>query len=478
MLEAKHIIFFVGSAFCVPAGIVAGVFSRWIHRLLFAALIFGTTQPDVLFGLPTDINFMSRDWYRGTTRGIEISYLDLIAVVLLFSSAYRNRREGRPIVWAPSLLPLLCFFTWCLLTLLLFSTPKIFGVFELTKILRGILLFLAVFFTIQKAEDVRFLLVVIAVAINYELFLSLYQRYMAGQHRVSGSFSHPNILSLYALLCLPLFVAVSFADNASRLLRGLCVISFLAAAVCVVLSVSRTGYVGLLFLAPVSFLACSRLRITPVRLGFAGLGMLAVFLIAAKAGDTLMERLESFSIEHEYFSETGDRGRYFRVAGPAIRENPLMGIGLNNWSYWISNRYAHEAGVQTTGTFPVVPYPDTESPPVVHGQFAPAHNLYLLTLTELGLPGLVLLLVLLMRWGAISGYSFISGGNDVVTNVQAGVFLGLLALLMQSWTEWEFRATNMYFLCHILSGVAAAIYARQTAKVRKGVLEAGKVGFA
>ena len=86
MFESKYIIFVVASIVCVPTGILLASNYRKIHDFVFMFLVFGTCMPESLMGLPTDINFFSREWYRGSTRGIEISYLDLLAIILLFSS--------------------------------------------------------------------------------------------------------------------------------------------------------------------------------------------------------------------------------------------------------------------------------------------------------------------------------------------------------------------------------------------------------
>ena len=129
MIEHKYLIFFVTSIVCVPLGTLAAIYSRKIHDFVFLALVIGTTQTGSLMGLPTNINFYSREWYRGTSRGIEISYLDLLAIVLLLSSIFVRRKEGRPLSWTPSLLPLLAFFAWSVLNVAFFSTPQLYGTF-------------------------------------------------------------------------------------------------------------------------------------------------------------------------------------------------------------------------------------------------------------------------------------------------------------------------------------------------------------
>ena len=59
MIEAKHIIFFVGSAVCVPGGIIAAMNSRKIHDLVFIALVcsfFLVNKPEEIGQYPDGLS--------------------------------------------------------------------------------------------------------------------------------------------------------------------------------------------------------------------------------------------------------------------------------------------------------------------------------------------------------------------------------------------------------------------------------------
>lgn len=456
MLEAKYIIFFAGSIVFIPAGILLASNNRKLHDFVFMFLVFGTCMPESLFGLPTDINFISRQWYRGTTRGMEVSYLDLLAIVLLFSSLTMRRREGHRFFWPPSLGLLLAYFGYCILNVAIFSDPKIFGVFELTKVARGILLFIAVAAYIRSPREIRLFVWALVVTMFYEAAVCLNERYIQGAHRVAGTLIHPNSLSMYSLQCLPIFIAISFAIDASKRLRNACIVASVVAAGCVLLSVSRTGFAALAIVSGGSFILCTKLRMTPRNVSLGLLGIVLATAMIAKSYDTIMSRLGGFDFQREYFSEEGDRGSYFRQAAPAIRDRPIVGVGLNNWSWWISYRYAAEAGYDD-----FVPYPSMNEPPERLLQAPPAHNLYVLTVTELGWPGLMLLGALLIHWSWITGAGLLRRQNHVVDLFRLGAFLSLGGVLLQSVTEWEFRQTSMFFLCHIIIALGASLYHHQ-----------------
>lgn len=449
----KYILFFFGLFVLVPIAIVIARANNKFLNFIFIALVFGTTQPESLFGLPTDINFFSREWYRGTTRGVEISYLDLLAIILLFSSYSARSREGVKFIKPASYGYLKLFFLWSLLTVLLISDPKIFGFFEITKIARGILIFIAVSVFLRSPEQLRLFLYVLLVIVFYEISIVLSDRYLHGVHRVRGTFPHPNSLSMYLLQILPFMISVLFAQDVSSRLKKLCVFASILIAGGIILTISRTGFATMLVIVFLSIILNTRRRWTPKNISILLLVVIIAALMVAKSWDSLASRFINFEFENEYLSDQGDRGSYFRKGLPALYENPIFGIGLNNWSYWISNKYAPIAGYES------YTYPSTDYPPFeVNMQQAPAHNLYLITAVELGLVGLILLIALFLKWLRIASIGMFSGDGGFSDRIRIGALLSLLGILMQSVTEWEFRQTSLFFFGHISMAVAAYLY--------------------
>ena len=460
-MELKYIIFFIATLVTVPVGALLAANHQKTRDFVFAALVIGTTQPGSIFGLPSDINFLSREWYRGSTRGIEISYLDLLAMILLVGSLLARRREGNKMFWPPSLGLLIAYFGWCTLSVALLSDPKIFGLFELTKILRGIILFVAVVAYIRGPREIIVFLWALVAAIGYEAAICLRDRYIYGIHRIRGTLEHANSLSMYALQCVPIFIVSFFSREISPRLRNACIVAFVAASGCIMLSISRTGFAALVLLTACTVTLSTGFRFTTRNVSLAALVILLGTLMTLKSWDSVVERLVTFDFQREYFTQEGDRGSYFRQAAPIMRDRPVFGTGLNNWSYWVSNKYAAEAG------YLAEPYESTDFPPERRGQMSPAHNLYVLTAAELGWPGLLILLILFARWIAITGSAIFIVQKDLMARLRIGAFLSLCGILLQSWTEWEFRQTSMFFLGHIIMGVAAVLYYHGRANIRR-----------
>ena len=458
--EMKVPIFVVAFILIVPAGILLATSIQRIRNFVFMFLVCGTCQPGSLFGLPTDINFLSREWYRGSTRGIEVSYLDMLAIILVFSSILSRQREGIKLFWPPSLGILLLFFVWCALDVIGFSEPKIFGFFELTKIFRAILLFTAVAFYLRGPNELRLFLWALILTIGFEALVCLMDRYAYHFHRIRGTAGHPNALATYCVMLAPLFITTVFASDTTPWLRRASAVAFLCATGCTLLTISRTGFAALMLVTALAYLYSNGVKLSPRKIGFTVLGAIFLLLMVVKSYNSLASRFEGTDLEREYLSEEGDRGTYFRVGMPAIRDNPVFGMGLNNWSYWVANRYGPMMG------FANIPYPGPDRAPALNpvtgkrerAGMPPAHNLYLLTLGEVGFPGFLLFMALFIRWLTMNGSVVLLRKNDLIASTRAGAAIGLLGAMIMSWTMWNFRQTGTFFMAHIIMAVGAVLY--------------------
>jgi hypothetical protein len=440
----NDLIFFGGLLFCIPVGTALAAYSRRARDLAFAALVFGTTLSDRL-----DINFLSREWYRGTTRGIEVSFVDFLALCVLLGALLAARRERFRPYWPSSMFAMLAYLCYACINVA-FSEPRLFGLFELTKIVRGVVVFLAAAYFVRGRREVKILLWAICIAVAFESGLALWDRYVLGMHRISGTLNHPNLLSMYCCIATGLLIpqGLSAAPARLRALYGVCAV---LAAGCVILTVSRMGVLTLAVVASVAVFSSVGLRLTVRNV----VALVVVAVIAggmfAKSWQTLADRYEEVSLETEYFDEsTGGRGIYFRQLVPIIRER-FFGVGLNNWSYWVSLKYGAEIGAR------YAPY-DVVAGETTGEQAAPAHNLAVLTIGELGWPGLVLLCCIWAQWFWMGAVFLVRQRTDVVTRYGIGAFCAMLAIFLQSLTEWEFRNTKIFLFAHIIMGALAAIY--------------------
>jgi O-antigen ligase len=232
-------------------------------------------------------------------------------------------------------------------------------------------------------RDRRDLWLIVAVFVAGALVSTFYGAFVApgdadaaAEGRLTGSGVDPNYLaaSLVAALALCGGAMATRAHGAGvRLLAGGGAVLLLLA---LVLTASRTGIVALVVAAIVAVLIAGRGRRFPALLMAVTILGLGGLYIAVAAPD-VQQRLTSIG------SGTG-RTDIWTVGMRMVRDKPLTGVGAGNYPI-ASIHYLLEPGSLLRDDFIV------DTPKV-------AHNIYLESAAELGLPGLALLL-------AIIGYS-------------------------------------------------------------------------
>jgi hypothetical protein len=183
-------------------------------------------------------------------------------------------------------------------------------------------------------------------------------------------------------------------------------------------------------------------------------------------------------MEQEYGNKKNmGRGYYIRMAKAIVHEY-FFGVGLNNWSYWVSNKIGPQHG------YKFVPYKGTDYAPsdivpsdsnVDEAQAAPAHNLGALTVGELGVPGLVLFSMVWLRWFQMGASFFLPRSPDPMYRLPVGIFFGFCGMFLQCLTEWVFRHLPLYYTFHVMLGVLMSLYYLKRQARRAEVTERAEV---
>lgn len=417
-----------------------------------------------------DLNIYSAYWYRGTTRGFEVTILDALALGLLFSSLLSPRSEGPRRFWPGSLGFMLIFLGYCAATTVL-ASPFIFGLYELSKLMRGIVFFLAVALFVRREKDLSVLALALAAAVGIEALMAIRQRVQFGMYRPGGTLGHPNSLSMYLCLTTPVLIAAA-CSTLPAFVRRVCWLAIVGAALTMVLTLSRAGIPVFVVAAGGCFLWCASWRPKPVHVVLGALAVVALGAFVLKSWPLLQQRFGQSTLREEYIDGDGEtRGYYFRQAGVILDRNPF-GVGLNNWSYWVSREYGKPLGMTYQDYDDIVYAPPSDLLPF-YRYAAPAHNLGVLTAAEVGWAGLALLMLCWLRWLGMGASFLFSRNADPMHRLAVGVFFGMLGVFLHSFTEWTFRQTQIFLLFHVLLGVLAALQAvRRTAAVAEQESEA------
>ena len=472
-MRPAHALALVLIPFLTVAGAVAATWFQRVRDIFFFLMV-----SVAVFAERLDVNFFSQAWYRGTTRGVQVTLLEILAFGLLIGCWIGRRGGERRWFWPASLGLMLAYTAYAALSVLV-SEPRIFGVFELSKMAAGILVFLAAAAYVRGKREWTLLLVALGCAVGFEGLWAVKQHFLTKVDRVQGTLDHANSLSMYFCLTVPPLVAAAFAGW-SRALRWFCAAASGLGAVGVVMTVSRAGIPVFAAVVLGAALASASWRLNARELVVRAVLVACVAALVAGAWTQVARRYADVTMEEEYFDPTVDgRGIYLRLAG-MIAEEHFFGVGLNNWSYQVSRTYGARLGfrfvdydylVSTYGTSDDVLYADSYLA-------APAHNLAALTLGELGVPGLVLFGLLWLRWFGMGAAFLPMPRREPMRVMGVGLLFGVCGIFGQSLTEWVYRQTPIYLtFCIMLGTLASLAAARRRSRKEKSPLsdEAGAV---
>ena len=449
-MDTKHLIAAALIFIFTGMGVLAACCSQRLRALMFFLMVAGTALPERM-----NVNFWSHDNYRGTSRGLEVSALDLLAFSVLASSVLMPKSGQRRWFWPAGLTAMLCLGIYCMGSVLL-SQPQIFGTFELWKLLRGAVFFLATALFVRSPRELKLIVLALVCAVGFECLVSYRQHVFVGMVRVQGHLNHPNSLSMYLCLVGPMLVAGAAAVGFPRWLRRACLIALVMTVGTMILTLSRTGVAAFTLVVLAATVFCVPWRITLKRaaVGITILAAVAIFLSAS--WKPLLARYNESTLSEEYLESGEGRGIYLRWAGMIVADH-LWGVGLNNWSYWVSKVYGAREGINYED------YDDSKELVDPTHRFpgyyaAPAHNLGALVLGELGVAGFLLFAFLWLRWFQVGAAFLFWRSADPMWIIGVGIFFGFAGVFMQSLTEWTYRHSPIFITFHILAGALAGLH--------------------
>jgi hypothetical protein len=366
----------------------------------------------------------------------------------------------RPRIYWPASLTFIFALLACACVSVYMSTPKIFGIFEVSKIVRAMIFFVAAALFVRSDRELRLLVLALCCTVCLQGVFAMKHKFVLHLERATGTVEHANSLSMYVCMVAPILVA-AFNSKFPKFLRWFCLVALGAAAVAIVLSLSRAGIpIFALVVAAAAALTMSW-KITARKIALASAAALVLGGVAVVMWEPIVERYTADSIEEEMQGRGFEsRGQYFAIAGEIVKDR-RFGVGLNNWSYWVSKTYGKRAGVDAYQDYDAIPKEILAAPEIYDlapNYAPPAHNLGVLTLGEMGWPGLIVFSLLWLRWFSM-GFIFLwERSPEPIKRMGIGFFLATLGVFLQSMTEWVYRQTPLLLTLHIVLGSLASLY--------------------
>ena len=449
-MDFKFLVFYAAFLLGIPALILAGLAFRPFRKILMAIMCFSLCYPNQF-----TINLVSREVYRMATRGFELGLVDICAISLFFIMVLQPK--GHRFHWFPPLTITygiyitVAVISWMLAPDLIPVTSEaydlyatggydythfetgLYPLFELSKILRGGLVYLVVLNFLRDEEHIRALigaLLMVTVILTVE---ALMDRYVYGKHRIAATLGHPNSLGTFMGMMGTLMFGVALFRS-TFLSSGTFGFATAATLVSVLLTISRGALAALVLglWIDVSALFHRYLNLKNFTILFVGsLVALGLFFMAA---DTITAR---FLTQQDAVSDIEYRGLYNEEAKMMARDHPF-GTGLGNFSAYSWLEYGEAVGLNEYGT--------------------PAHNLWFLTLGELGYPGLFAFIFYWGRFYMIALPFLFRRRSALVYAVAASATAATMIGHIQNMLQLSYRKTSIYMLNKILMAIVVAAW--------------------
>ena len=442
----KYAVFFLALLAMPPLGVALSFNRRWMKYAVWAMIGALAVYQN------TAINFFSYEDYRGSSRGMEVSIVYLLAFALLVAAAFKRR--------LPNLIPsfgAFLYIVYFLLCLPSYATAEntLFCWMETWKMIMIYLVYLAVRAYLGMSENIKALVGGLAIFVIWN-FLLVVKDHFAGVYQPDGSFPHQNCLAMAMHLFSGMYFALYLLGGVRKSILN--VVAFVASTGCIVRTYSR----GAIALIPITFFvtfvlsfvgsakgACMRLFMRIIPLGMVGLlGLLAV----------LPRIIERFETAPEASGNT--RVELALCAKEMIIDEPWRGVGINNWGIKIKAPYEYAERARRD-----IDFANPQEDGIVE-------TVYLLVCAECGIPALVAMLAWFLRYLVLCVVLSKKLSGTYYAAIPAGIAGGLVSCYLQSFLEWVLRQQMNLILLMVffalLDHLAASVSRLKDESITKG----------
>jgi hypothetical protein len=442
-----------------------------IAGTLFPLVLYASRNPRLfmlmgaaltsVFGL--SINFGQRV-HMGGAPSIGIDLVDLFVVpllVFLIRDRVVGLRRGyalsRAAYWWLGLIALGLFNV-------LLGPFRGFAAYEVVRMLKSLLIFFVIVNECVRERQFRHVMVALACGLALNVAVALLQYVLKRDlglqalgeaaaeavqganygvyldrgdvYRVSALVGHPNLYAAYLAMLLPIFTGLIFAERSLRARVALAVL-VAAGMATLVLTLSRTGWTAyaasmLCLMLFLYFQPGLRERWNVMKWAMTGVIAVAALVLS---GPIILRFTASDSGALDF------RYEWLGIAWRMIQDKPLLGWGLNSFSYQLEpySPYSTARMVETFGpVWPVV------------------HNIYALVCTEQGAIGLALFLGFNFHLLWLAWRNTRWGLSDLITMLNVGLFGAVLALMIDGLGSFYLRVPAPSKVFWVLAGLIVA----------------------
>ncbi len=381
--------------------------------------------PSVVATVPElDIALVDWGWWPGFTKGILFSALDILVLSMLI--AYPRTKGRIPFLW-----PMIIYFAAVLLSAANsnLTQPVLFYVWQL---LRVFVLYIIILRVCQNRDNIDLVLIGMSIGLVFQAIISVKQVFLNGMFPAVGGYGHQNQLGLVVNL-MALAIFSSYLSSKSKILAA----GLIAGCVTISLTASRAtlglGFIGFSFI----YLLYLTYDFNPRKLliGIAGI------VIAAALTPFVWGTLEQRFAGLEALGDYDERAAMIKTSQLMSNDHPF-GIGANNFTVVANvDGYYDRGGVASR-------YQSRKNM---------VHNIYYLSLAEIGYFGLIALLILLWQPLKVAIFNGWKYRRDKNYGILLGLGVCIFITYVHSYYEWVFLLDKVQFIYVSLVGIIACL---------------------
>ena len=247
--------------------------------------------------------------------------------------------------------------------------------------------------------------------------------------RVVSTFENPNVLGEYLIMVIPFIVAIMISAEKKWAKFGYFMM-LCSCCACLVFTWSRGAWLGIILAMLIFLLVYSRKTLVLCLCGLFALPFAPLVLPSS-----IMNRITSIGDVTD--SSTSYRVNIWKASVKLLHDYAFTGIGVGNAAF--------------KKIYPKYSLPGVESAP--H-----AHNLFLQTGIETGIPGLIVLLLIffILAQSCITFFMKSDAGRAHKLTV-AALFAGIIGVMLQGMTDYIWYNYRVYLMFWCMVGLCAAV---------------------
>ena len=413
----------------------------------------------LVFALPIQLDVTIRhSGHLGGAAGFIISLFDItlaILYVLWISELVRNKRK---INFFPSIsLPFFLLIGIATLSMVNASSPKL-SLFEIVQMLKMYLGFLYIANNLKSRKEIQFVVAFLLLGLFLESVLGLaqykfdrpfvpsilggpeklgYIRLGEPLSRISGTWASYNDFAWYLTFMMPISMSLLFS-GIRRIYKSLCGLTLVVGIGALICTLSRAGWSSFVIAALIVLL----LNFSKTK-GKTGLNnftaSIAAILITVSIVVTVNPQFLNI-VNRRTFGDDYDAARsripQMQVALNIIKTNPLLGVGINNYT-----EVMHD--YDTT---------DIKLTSITRHQ---VHNIFLQIAAEMGIMGLAIFIWLVLMVYK-EGLSYIKSSEGTMPGIVVGIIAGTTAFLIHGLVDAASLGNHLFLIFWFFTGIIVA----------------------